>query len=89
MEKYLTALYKKPDHHKRRFALLVSGTVTLFIFGVWSLATFGTNNNKVIVTSNNEVSPLQSLNSSLAASLEALRENFKELKDGVSNIYGR
>ena len=87
MRKYLATLHKRPDHHKKRFALLVSGTITLFIFGVWSLATFGTN--KVIVTGGDEVSPFQSLHSSLAVSIEALQENFKELKDSVLKTYGR
>ena len=41
MENFLAELHKKSDHHKKRFAFLASSTVTLFIFGLWSLATFG------------------------------------------------
>ena len=85
MRRYLAELYKKPDHHKRQFALLASGTITLFIFGVWSIATFGIN-TKIIAEAENEVSPLQSLRMSMAASLEALRNNFGELKRGFEAV---
>ncbi|KKT14376.1 MAG: hypothetical protein UW76_C0010G0005 [Parcubacteria group bacterium GW2011_GWF2_44_8b] len=85
MRRYLAELYKKPDHHKRQFALLASGTITLFIFGVWSIATFGIN-TKIIAEAENEVSPLQSLRMSMAASLEALRDNFGELKRGFEAV---
>ena len=47
MRKYLAELHKKPDHHKKQFALLASGTITLFTFGVWSPATFGINQELV------------------------------------------
>ena len=82
MRKYLAELHKKPDHHKRQFALLASGTITLFIFGIWSIATFGIN-TKIIAETENEVSPFQSLRMSMAASFEALRGNFGELRSGL------
>jgi hypothetical protein len=37
MKKYLSELHTKPHHHKKRFALLASGIVTLSIFAVWSV----------------------------------------------------
>lgn len=85
MRKYLAELHKKPDHHKRQFALLASGTITLFIFGIWSIATFGIN-TKIIAEAENEVSPFQSLRMNVAASLEALRGNFGELKSGLKAV---
>ena len=85
MKRYLSTLHRQPDRHKKRFALLVSGTVTLFIFGIWSLATFGIN-TRTIVEAKNEVSPFQSLRMSLAASLEALKNNFGELKRGLETV---
>lgn len=95
MRRYLAELHTKPDHHKRRFALFASSTITLFIFGVWSLATFGVN-DKIIARNNvsvpstrvesNEISPFQSLRLSLAASLEAIRGSFRELKTGLEAI---
>jgi hypothetical protein len=37
MRQYINELHKKPRHHKKRFALAVSGIVTLSIFALWSL----------------------------------------------------
>lgn len=105
MKRYLAALHKKPDHHKRQFALLASGTVTLIIFGIWSLATFGTVKTTVVEKTNSEVSPFQSLQMSLADTLSALKSSigelktsfepadleakYKELRDNSLNTYGR
>jgi hypothetical protein len=96
MKKYLAELHKKPDHHKRQFALLASGTVTLFIFGIWSLATFGMNGGiiakdsgsatTISKTAENEVGPFQSFRSNLASSLEALKGGFAELKHSFETI---
>ena len=91
MRKYLAQLHKKPDHHKKQFAFLVSGTITLFIFGVWSLATFGMNDGVIVKNdtsstgtiskmTESEVTPFQSFRSNLASSLDALKINFGELK---------
>ena len=90
MDRYLAKLHKKPDHHKKRFALLASGTITLFIFGVWSLATFGVSGiSEKVVVEKNEVSPFESLRMSLGSSFEALKNSFKELETGALEIYGR
>ena len=92
MRKYLTELHKKSDRHKKRFAFLASGTITLFIFGVWSLAVFspkadqplsGGENNRLSVS---EVSPFQSIRMNLAASLEAIGDSFGELKAGLETM---
>lgn len=89
MKRYLVTLHKKPDHHKKQFAFLVSSTITLIIFGVWSLATFpplrladqpvlaGGKNN---ASNASEVSPFQSLKMSLADTLSALKSSIGELK---------
>ena len=88
MGKYLNELYKKPDHHKKRFALLSSLTITLFIFGIWSLATFGISDTKIVANANvnEEVGPFQSLRMNLASSFDALKSSFGELKTGVEAI---
>ena len=94
MEKYLTKLYQKPDHHKKQFAFLASGTITLLIFGFWSLTTFGINNESNDNEANvaaapetvEEVGPLQSFKTSLASSWEAIRDNFVELKSGIDQV---
>jgi len=84
MRRYLAKLQKKPDHHKRQFAFLASTTITLFIFGIWSLTTFGVNTR--IVAEENEVSPFQSLGTNLASSLEALKGSFGALKSGLKTV---
>lgn len=97
MRKYLAELHKKPPHHRRQFAFLASSTITLFIFGVWALATFGVNASiiaksedrnpePVVVRTGNEVSPFQSVGMSLAASLQALKNSFRELKSGFGAV---
>ena len=84
MRRYLAKLQKKPDHHKKQFAFLASLTITLFIFGIWSLTTFGVNTR--IATEENEVSPFQSLGTNLASSLEALKGSFGALKSGLKTV---
>ena len=84
MRRYLAKLQKKPDHHKKQFAFLASTTITLFIFGIWSLATFGVNTR--IIAEENEVSPFQSLGTNLASSLEALKGSFGALKSGLKTV---
>ena len=82
MRKYFRELHKKPDHHKKRFALLASSTVTLFIFGVWALVNFGAENE--VVAQETQVSPLESFSASIASSFEAIHDSFMELKDGIN-----
>lgn len=105
MHRYLANLHKKSDRHKKHFAFLVSGTVTLLILGVWSLATFGVNGGVMAETKNDEVSPFQSWRASLASGFESLRGDFgalesslkavdfeakyREMKDGALKVYGQ
>ena len=97
MRKYLAELHNKPDHHKRRFAFLASSTVTLFIFAIWSMATFGFNTS--ILGGNEsqtasiasakieeEVSPFQSIRMNIADSLDAIKNGWGELKEGLEAV---
>ena len=92
MRKYLANLHEKPDHHKKQFAFLASGTITLFIFGVWSLATFGIDRGTVAesgnvpTVANREVSPFQSLRMNLGASIEALKSNLSGLNSELKSV---
>ena len=89
MRKYLSTLHQRPDHHKRRFALLTSGAITLFIFTVWSFVNFGTlgtESQAVALSETNEVSPFQSLRESLASSFEAFRDTAVEIKDVLKTV---
>lgn len=89
MSSYFRELQKKPDHHKKSFALLASSTVMLFIFGIWALVNFppsGPADSPTLASGSNvvEPSPFQTFRESLASSLEAIRNSFIELKSGVN-----
>jgi hypothetical protein len=94
MRKYLATLHKRPDHHKKRFALLVSGGFTLAIFAVWSMVTLGPNgtlaqDNRQLTTDNqrqNEVSPFESLTSSVASGWQSVVEGLQDLKKSVNGL---
>lgn len=96
MKKYLATLHQRSPHHKRHFALLTASVITLFIFGVWSLVTFGTISGGIIAESesvfqasgstNVEISPFQSLRMNLASLFGALKNNFEELKTGLEAV---
>ncbi len=93
MKRYLATLHTKPERHKKRFALLVSGATTLLIFSVWGLVNFGTGGllaqdnpqDSVLVANavqSREVGPLESLKTGMAASWEGLSEIFDTMKAG-------
>jgi hypothetical protein len=63
MKEYLRTIHKRSDTHKKRFALIVSGLVTMLIFLVWAIVSFG---NATPVAANNSTS-----DDSLAAVVEA------------------
>lgn len=90
MRKYLRELYKKSERHKRNFALLVSGGVTLLIFGVWSAVEFGGEENLAREVSQDEswdeITPFESLRDNIASSLEAIKGSARALKQSVENI---
>lgn len=85
MRKYLANLKNKPDHHKKQFAFLASGTITLFIFGIWSLTTFGIAKD-IVVEENQEVGPFETVRSNLAASFQAIGENIGLLEESVKTL---
>ena len=88
MRKYLSTLHQKPERHKKRFAFLVSGGFTLAIFSLWSLTTFGTGgtlaqNSVEVERAHPEISPLESLKSNLADSLQGLTDAFTAVTEVV------
>ena len=91
MRKYLATLHTKSQSHKKRFSLLVSGGVTLFIFAMWSMSTFGQSGTlaenkkeREIKRTHEEITPLESLRSSTIESLDSIKEAYEFL-----NKYGR
>jgi len=91
MRRYIATLHKKPEHHKKRFALLVSGGFTLFVFAIWTLVMFGSDgtlakNNAPVLRAHREVSPIESMWENLSSSIEGLREAFGGLKDSSGTL---
>lgn len=92
MRHYLATLHKRPDHHKKRFALVVSGSFTLLIFAIWILVNFGgpeptpASANKSI----EESSPIVSLMRGFGTGLQALfGGEGREAELEPVNNYGR
>lgn len=79
MRQYLATLHTKPPHHKKRFALLVSGTFTLIIFSLWTMTTFAPEGDTSVAVNSNEVGPLESLQAGVRDGYESARSNFDEL----------
>lgn len=91
MRKYLSTLPEQSHRHKKRFAFIVSSTITLVIFLVWTLVSFGHGGvvaQEVSTTQKvREVGPIESLTASLLMSFDALLAGFGALKSDVeSNI---
>jgi len=72
---------------------MASATLTLAIFGVWSLVNFGHGGvfaqntaptEGGVVVSQNEVSPLESMQMNLASAFTALLATLGEFKDGLT-----
>ncbi|MDO8565259.1 MAG: hypothetical protein Q7R67_01380 [bacterium] len=86
MRHYLSTLHARPDHHKKRFALLTSLGFTLIILSIWSLTTFNRPAEVVDAQRPQEVSPFQSLLGGVGASFQAIFSNFSELKQGLEVV---
>ena len=97
MKKYLSTIHQRSPAHKRRFALAVSGGATLIIFAIWSLVVFGNSNvtvadqntsasNPTVVANNsNTVSPFEDLSGGVANSIDAVKQQFNQIKQAVTS----
>lgn len=91
MRKYLSTIHQKSPEHKRLFALIVSSSVTLIIFGIWSLVTFGRTSQTVADASKDMGTleapiPLEDIKSGLANSFEAVRGQINSLQENGSTV---
>jgi len=94
MRTYLATLHKKSPSHKKRFALITSGTFTLLIFAIWALATFGpstfgTMDSGQEASANQavgEANPFGSLLRGVGAGFKALTGEVDELKNGLEVV---
>jgi len=86
MRTYLATIHQKSPEHKRLFALIVSSSITLIIFGIWSLVTFGRTSQTVADAPTDAGNlkapiPLEDIKSGLANSFEAVRGQINSLQD--------
>jgi len=91
MRRYLATLHKRPDHHKKNFALAVSGGVTLSMFAIWLFVNFGQTASPQLAQANahqavHEMGPLESLGASLGSSWGALKESFGSLTESFGGV---
>ncbi len=87
MYKYLDKVREKPLHHKKRFALLASSTITMFILGVWSFAMFGVSSGSVVAQREEEGnSPLQSLTANVGSAFNSFKQDFDKVVESVESI---
>lgn len=95
MRSYLSTIHLRSHAHKKRFALGVSAGITLSIFTIWSLMTFSSlNNDSTVVAEGNmntqntaeEIPPLNTLKSGVAASFQAIKDQFGNLKGSVKAV---
>lgn len=90
MRKYLSTIHQKSPEHKRLFALIVSSSITLIIFGIWSLVTFGRISQTVADAPTDEGTlkapiPIEDIKSGIANSFEAVRGQINSLQDNSNS----
>ncbi len=86
MYKYLDKVREKPAHHRRRFAFLTSSTITLFIFGIWSLAMFGGSGGSTVADSRDENSPFESFTANVGSALDTFKSDFDNVWEKVESV---
>jgi hypothetical protein len=99
MQRYFATLHKRTPAYKKRFALLVSSSFTLFIFGVWSFANFGGETRDVVAVKSRssveetlavgdvkEESPFKLIRENLASSIDGIGALWGNLTSGVKSV---
>lgn len=101
MRAYLATLHRRPPHHRKQFAFLVSASFTLLLFTLWSIVKFGGPNVEVAdsqrsnVLPATEVTPVEMLRANASESWSALLEQLEKAKIGLDSLnieseqYGR
>ena len=84
-------MHERPERHKKRFALVVSGVFTLLIFTFWSMATFGVGDTISLQEveaerAHQETSPFESLYSSAVSGFEDILSNVSLIKGAVEKV---
>ncbi len=85
MKKYFRELHTKTPSHKKRFALLASGGVTLAIFAVWSFVRFG-GEPQIAKDSTGPVNLAATVeSSSVAGAFEGIKSSWQSLQKLISD----
>jgi cell shape-determining protein MreC len=93
MRKYLKTIYQRSEQHKRRFALVTSGLITLFIFSLWSMVAFSnmpnfedkTNDEAQVISTG--VSPFESIWSDVSGTVGDIKNQLTDLKNTAEDLY--
>ena len=93
MRRYLATLHEKPDHHKKRFALLVSGGFTLILFIGWTVVRFGAPGLQIskapdvkIQNKTEEVTPIGTLKATVKDGWDSITSQFGEIKETTKSL---
>lgn len=89
MYQYIENLRKKPDHHKKKVALLAAGVVTGAMFIAWASVIFPSNTQAILAsaeTANQSAveqspSPFESLKASVGSAIESIKSLFQNKAD--------
>jgi hypothetical protein len=90
MENYLEQMRQRPEHHKKYFALGVSGCFTAIIFLVWVFANFG--GAATVVAENvpdkqsQGASPFENISNSVANAWSAMRGELSERGKSIEKV---
>jgi len=92
MRTYLATLHTRSDKHKKRFALLTSGGITLSIFFVWMFVRFSPLSSNDVVATDDTIVPTSDNTASAIAPINNLssgvKESFQNIKDQFNSVKG-
>jgi hypothetical protein len=94
MYQYIEQLRNKPDHHKRRVALLASGAITGLIFFAWLSVILPSNTSQIVADSSQSQgvseadnnTPIETLKRSTAQVFDAIKVLFQKTATSASNV---
>lgn len=90
MEEYLHKLRAKPVHHKKYFALGVSGCFTAIVFLVWSFVNFGGAGAVVAKNIPDEkvraISPFENVGKGFANAWSSIKNQFDETSSSLDSV---
>jgi len=102
MKRYLQTIHQRSEAHKKRFALVVAGSITVIIFLIWSFVSFNnattvastdnTNDNNLAAVDTSTsadqtaVTPFEDLMSGISSAIDGLKQSFGQVKQAAQNV---